>query len=259
MVPNKITSWSNISLETYIELIYISTSDSDNKTFEIISLLLDISVDEVESMSYSEFEIIENDLKFTLKAIKKSNEPIVINNVTFELIPFGDLEFGAFIDLEHMVTSKDTLLDNLPKIYSTIFRRKISIDDGFSATKYEQYDNWWNIRVPLFNQISIDKLFYALNDYMEFRNNIYETYQGLFETKEEMSDEDKRILEEEKRHMTNVERKAEEKLERVNRWSWQLLLFKIANNEPLNIDKATEMPIIQSLNILSMLHELEIT
>jgi hypothetical protein len=259
MVTKRVNSWSDVSLETYKELIDISSSDSDNKTFELISLLLDISMDEVESLSYQDFELIEGDLAFTLKPIKASPEPLVINNVTFHLIPFTNLEFGAFIDIEAMVTSKDTLLNDLPKIFSILFRRKVSVDDGFNATKYELYDSWYNVRTPLFNACSIDKLYYGIEEYMKFRNNLYDKYQGLFETKEELSADDIRILEEEKRNMTNVERKAEEKLERVNRWSWQLLLFKIANNDPLNIDKATEMPIIQALNILSMYHELELS
>ena len=106
----------------------------------------------------------------------------------------------------------------------------------------------------MFEDIKITNVYGVISKYLTFRSDIYKTYEGLFQEKEDFDDDDSEYT----KGMTTKELEAYQMENNVSKWSWELLLMKICNNDPLGIDKATEMPIIQALNILSMLRELKI-
>jgi len=251
-----VSSWNDITVGMYIELYDILIEPSESKTFEIISLFYDISMDEVEALDFETYIDIESKLDFINKPISKASDSFELSGITFQLIDFNMIEFGAFIDLEALITDKENIIRNTPKIFSILYRPILKEETLLHKAVLDPYGDWLDKRVPLFESVPISLVYNSISEYTKFRNMLYEQYQGMFETKEEMSDEDIKQLELEKMHMTDTESKEEEKLERVNKWGWELLLLKLANNEPLNIEAATMMPLLQAFNILSMAHEL---
>ena len=168
-------------------------------------------------------------------------------------MPFNNLEFGAFIDLEHLLTAnKDNYATNLPQIFATLYRRVVKEGDSFQEPVYETYSNWPKLRSKQYYQMPITDLYGTLIDYMNFRSKLFASYEGLFAEKE---DSDGEI---DYTGLTSKEIDAIKNEERIAKWGWELLLLKLADKDPLKIEQATKMPIIQALNILSMHQELKL-
>jgi hypothetical protein len=166
------------------------------------------------------------------------------------------LEFGAFIDIEHYLTSESSYINNLPKILSILYRQEVKPATALSNGVYETYDNWLDVRDVLMEKVSITALYGVIGSYMSWRGDILKKYGGLFQESEgAVDDEDEK---EYVRGMSSAERTAYEQEKRVGKWGWVLFLYRLANNDPTKLDIAAGFPILKGLNILSMQNELKI-
>lgn len=256
-----LNSWDKINLAQYIELSEVSTDDSfendDDKLFSILSILLDKSLEEIENMDFLEFNKKIKNFDFIYKPITSEYQnEIKIDDFEFELIPFNNLEFGAFIDIEHLLIEGDSYITNLPKIFSILYRQVIKPSTAVNNAVYEDYSNWLDIRYVLFEKVPITAVYGVINEYMKFRSRIFISYQGLFQEKDDFEDseEEQEML----RNMTSKEREEYQREKSISKWSWMLLLMRLANNEPINMLKAANMKILEAMNILAMQHELKV-
>jgi hypothetical protein len=249
-----IKSWDDISLDIYIELLDIL--EGDYTELDIISLILDISVEEVENMPYDDMVKKIGGLDFLNKTIPQKNiGNIVIDKTQFYPIPFNDLEFGAFIDIEHYMSDAKNYRYNINKIVNILFRRLIKPADALNKAIYEPYDNWSDTRYQMYNKVPVTSVYNVLNNYIEWRKNIFEKYQGLFGDGEGMSEEEEKEM---LRDMTGAERREYLNSKNVGKWGWVLFLFKLADRNPIKILEAAKMNVVMALNILSMFEELKI-
>lgn len=252
-----ITSWNEVSLEQYIEISEViltdESSDDTGAAITLLSILLDISEKEVKEMEYSQFATLEEDISFVKRGIPKNDKPFDLVDRTFIPIPFNQLEFGAFIDLEHLLTSgSGSYVHNLHKIFSILFREILTEETELIGATYRGYSGWSDKVAGLFYPVPITQLYYVLIEYMTFRSKLFTNYEGLFSEKDDY-DEDEDLS-----GLSSKERDAIAQEERVSKWGWELLLLKLSNNDPLRIKDATMLPIIQAMNILSMYQELKI-
>ena len=163
------------------------------------------------------------------------------------------MEFGAFIDLESIFTQGSTsYVNSLPVIIATLYRQTED-RGGLSVPKYEQYDNF-NNRASLFNQVLIYEVYGAIHKYLEFRETIFSSYKGLFQDKSE----DEPLEDIDLAAMSAEERKEIERNKRVGKWSYELLLFRLASNDPLRMTDAASLPVVHAFNLLGMMQELGI-
>jgi hypothetical protein len=241
-------TWLDISVKKWID-IYEYLEEVDIKS--IISYLYDIDYDELEDMPYDDVLEMENEISFLSKPIPKINKSTInIKGTDFHLIDFNRLEFGAFIDMEYYLTKERIWFYNLPNILQILFRRKIKEEDDFNGAEWEPYHNFGANRKALFEDILFVDIYGSIAKYLEFRENIFNTYEGMFSKKEDEETDTTR--------MTAEERKEIEKEKRIGKWGYELLLMKLSNNDPLQIERAMELPLTRAFNLLAMLYELKI-
>jgi hypothetical protein len=239
-------NWSDITVNDYVELYEdLMSGDADL----IISSLYQVSLTGLYDLPYEEVKFYHSDSAFIYTPIPTIYKDVLsLDGTEFKLIDFERLEFGAFIDLESMLSG--VYVNNITKILSILYRRYEDIK--FIGTKYEPYDAWLDTRASLFNDLPLTDVYGVLSHYIRFRESIFTRYTGLFGEKENYDEIDTS-------HMTRKEREELAKESKISKWGYELFLMKLANNEPLNVGKATELGLIEAMNILSMMQELQIT
>jgi len=247
-------SWSNITLDIWIECMNIITDDSisdDDKELNVLSIVLDRPLEEIENMPWEDLEKLDIDSSFFIGSVPQHEAKLVIDGVELVPIRLNKLEFGAFIDLEAILSNPNGYLNDLPRFFSILFRAKLLDHSTLYVGQVEKYGDWARHRSHLMSSQPITKLYHTLIEYMEFRKKLFNSYKGLFEEKEDLSNDDLTGL-------SAKEREEIQKTERIQKWGWELLLLKLTVDQPLMIDKATEMPILEALNLLSMYQELSL-
>lgn len=232
-------NWNEISVNQFIEL-----KDVDNEV-TIISIILDVSEDDLYEMDFKKFLKLVNELEFVSSPLSMTNHStdFQFNNEHYHLIDLYKMTIGEFIDLENYF--KEEYIFNLPKIISILYRKKI---DG----KIEPYDNWVEEDAIAMGELGVGYVFGVIAKYLEFRRLIYSSYEGLFNMSDDEDIEDEFEIEEDSDSPN-------EEVENKNaKWGWDALLYKLANENPLKIEEATNLPLIQALNTLSMIKELSL-
>ena len=100
----------------------------------------------------------------------------------------------------------------------------------------------------------VQKLFRII--YLKFKSSIYSIYEGLFQqNEEELNEEEETEL---LREMTGKEREEYYNEKNVEGYGWELMLMRLANNDPTKMLEASKMTLYQSLNTLGMMCKLKI-
>ena len=249
-MKSKITQWSDVTLGMYIELVDIMADmDMEDNGIELVSVFLDIDVEVVKDIDYDEFVKHIDNLAFINTPIpKRITNKVTLGDIELELIDFYKLEFGAFIDIENLLSVE--YLNNLPKILSILYRKQLTPSDALNRATYEPYGDWLDIRGVLFENVPITALYGVIEDYMVFRNMIQTSYEGLFQDgEEEFTEADEAEF---VKGMTSKEREDYEQEKSITSYGWDLLLLRLANNEPLKMLEAAGLPLIFALNVLGM-------
>lgn len=236
-------SWSDITINQFKE---IKSSDIDLKDeILMLSIILDIPINELESMDIKDLIPLTQGLSFlTTELPKIPKNEIIVKNETFYLKDLNTLTVGEFIDLEHFFTND--YVENLGIIVSILYRRRIISDDIFSIPELENYGNWIYHRDSIIsNEVGVGDVFGIVSKYLSYRKNLFELYEGLFDGDSDDEEDDEEI-------------KNPKEKDNTKKWGWDILLLKLANNDVLKIEEATHIPIIQALNTLSMKKELKI-
>jgi hypothetical protein len=242
---------ADITVETWLELQAIDVEDEFDRSCQVISILRDMSLDEVLDMPAIEATLIARDLlQLTYQMAKTPSSQILIDDEDFYPLPFEEITFGAFIDLESLFTKE--YRDNVPKILSILYRRQLSPGYALEPAKFEEYEAHHLQRSDLFLQVPVRLVHSHVAKYVAWRDKLLTAYEGLFGGSED-DDEGQ-----DSERLTAEESKAKAHDERVKKWSWQLLLWKLSNNNPLHMEEATRMPVLGAMNILSMIQELKI-
>lgn len=242
-------TWLDITVSKWINISeYIK--ERDIKT--IVSYLYDIDFDELDDMPYDEVIELEKSLIFLTNPPPRINkDKLIIKDYEFHLIDFNKMEFGSFIDMEYYLTKDENWIINMTNILQILFRQVVQEETELHGKILEPYYNFGTKRTFLFNDVLLVDVWGSISKYLEFRDKLFNSYEGMFSEKEKTEDIDTT-------RMTAEERKELEKEKRISKWGYELLLMKLANNEPLKIREAMEMPLTTSFNILALLYELKI-
>lgn len=256
-------NWSNISVSQFIELSNLSQedfqSDIDYQQYQL-SIILNQSLDEIGDISYEEFaDVYTSNSKFlsTQVPTTKSKSTLNIDSTTFNLVEFNKLSVGEFIDLENYIS--DGYINNITIILAILYRIYTpSIKPKLYLPTIEPYGDWIFLRSELFLDIPITDVWGTIKSYLEFRDLVFEKYEGLFnsgdeevedesELEQDLSSEEKKIIAEEKKAQ-----------ETISKWGWDLFIMRIAKYDSTKMDLAIGMNFIQALNFLSVKKELNI-
>jgi len=161
----------------------------------------------------------------------------------FRLKPLDALTLGEFIDLEHYTMQ---LAENFTLLLSILYKRWKT--DEWGNLVFEDYIYKLNDRQEVFNEVSINEVFGAVYNYINYANDFKKRYENLFNP----------VIEEEEFELDAEDMKAEAEEKVFTKWSWEKLLYDLSNQDLTKIDAVTDLNLIFVFNMLSMVEELQL-
>lgn len=252
-------SWKDVSVQEFLELSKLipeNYSTDELYYVDVLSILDDYSKEEIEEMDYDTFQSLIKDLSFLSTLPSKKPAPVIlVNSKKLKLIDnFNALSVGEFIDLEHFFSND--YYENLSTILAILYRIYIEHEDReWFPDTIEPYGSYIFHRAPYFNSININNVYGVLNQYIEWRSQLFETYEGLFDGVSQDEEDDEQIQGES--IISRSERiKAEKKQQAIKKWGWDIFLLRLAGNDITKVEAVTKINLLQALNTLSCKKEL---
>jgi hypothetical protein len=237
-------NWNEISVSQWVELNTIDEQEFNSvflQTIEALSILSDTDPEELEDLDPE--VIIELAQKVSFIRREPSNKPKDLVK-GLRLKPLDALTLGEFIDLEHYTVQ---LAENFTLLLSILYKRWTMNEWG--TIEFEPYTYKLNDRKEIFDEVSINEVYGAVKNYIDYSNDFKKRYENLFNPV---------IEEDEPTELDEEDRKAEAEEQRFNKWSWEKLLYDLANQDLTKIDAVTDLNLVFVFNMLSMVEELQL-
>ena len=237
-------SWNEITVNQWVELNSIDQAEYNSvflHTLEAISILSDTDPEELEELSPEELIDLASQVSFIKR--EPSNKP---NELVkgFRLKPMDALTLGEFIDLEHYVSQS---VKNFTLLLSILYKK--TKRDEWGNVVFEPYVYKLGNRIHEWNNVSINEVFGAVNNYINYATDFKQRYENLFNP---VIEEDEGV----ELDAEDLKAEAEEKV--FTKWSWEKLLYDLANQDITKIDAVTDLPLVFVFNMLSMVEELQL-
>ena len=237
-------SWNEITVNQWVELNSIDQAEYNSVflyTLEAISILSDTDPEELEELSPEELIDLASQVSFIKR--EPSNKP---NELVkgFRLKPMDALTLGEFIDLEHYVSQS---VQNFTLLLSILYKK--TKRDEWGNVVFEPYVYKLGNRIHEWNNVSINEVFGAVNNYINYATDFKQRYENLFNP---VIEEDEGV----ELDAEDLKAEAEEKV--FTKWSWEKLLYDLANQDITKIDAVTDLPLVFVFNMLSMVEELQL-
>ena len=183
-------NWNEVTVNQWLELNTIDELEYNSvflQTIEAISILSDTDPEELEDLDPEELINLARKVSFIQR--EPSNKPKELVK-GLKLKPLDRLTLGEFIDLEHyamqFVQNFDILLSILYKRWKT---------DEWGNLIFEPYSYSIMSRKLLFHDVSINEVYGAVKNYIDYSNDFKKRYENLFnpvieEEETEMDSED---------------------------------------------------------------------
>jgi hypothetical protein len=255
-------SWNEISIQTYLDIldfykIYKDTEyDILEFNIELISIItnIDIDGDEINSLTIDDISSLINQLSFINQP--PSSKFLIDISPEFKFKTFEALTLGEFIDIEFFFANN--YIDNLTNILTILYRKYKT--GPWNQIEFEPYDVIDYItRKNEFVEIPIGYVYGILNAYLQFRKEFTERYSLIFEPEIEENDEDgvidPRILQ---MMAENNEEKNELEEKIQQKWSWESMIYQLANNDITKVNEITDLGLIFVFNMLALRKEMSL-
>jgi len=236
-------NWNEVTVNQWLELNTIDELEYNSvflQTIEAISILSDTDPEELEDLDPEELINLARKVSFIQR--EPSNKPKELVK-GLKLKPLDRLTLGEFIDLEHyamqFVQNFDILLSILYKSWKT---------DEWGNLIFEPYSYSLVSRKLLFHDVSINEVYGAVKNYIDYSNDFKKRYENLFNP----------VIEEEETELDEDDLKAEAEEKVFSKWSWEKLLYDLSNQDLTKIDAVTDLNLIFVFNMLSMVEELQL-
>ncbi len=237
-------SWNEVTVNQWVELNSIDPNEFNSvflHTLESLSILSDTDPEELEDLTPEKLIDLASEVSFIKR--EPSNKPKQAVK-GFMLKPLDALTLGEFIDLEYYISQTT---ENFTLLLSILYKRWKT--DEWGNVVFEPYSYSLVSRKEVFNEVSINEVFGAVNNYVNYSNDFKKRYENLFNP----------VIEEtETEELDEEDLKAEAEEQRFNKWSWEKLLYDIANEDLTKIDAVTDLPLVFVFNMLSMVEELQL-
>jgi len=236
-------NWNEVSVSQWLELNTIDELEYNSvflQTIEALSILSDTDPEELEDLDPEELINLASKVSFIER--EPSNKPKELVK-GLKLNPLDRLTLGEFIDLEHyamqFVQNFDILLSILYKRWKT---------DEWGNVVFEPYSYSIMSRKLLFHEVSINDVYGAVKNYIDYSNDFKKRYENLFNP----------VIEEEETELDEDDLKAEAEEKVFSKWSWEKLLYDLSNQDLTKIDAVTDLNLVFVFNMLSMVEELQL-
>ena len=259
-VTNITITWDMISVEKFIEVCELdikSYSDIDLYYFNVLSIFLDIDDDAIQEMDYREFNRLKLNIITLFNHLPSKAKPKLTINAELDLnlIQFNKISIGEFVDIEIWI--RDSYIKNYGYIMSVLYRQLLTDGNYLYEPTYEDYGSYVTLRKPLFNNCTIANTYGAIQSYISFRERLFKTYAGLLNDGNSNENEptEKELANLSMRDKVELQQ-AIDKEKRLEKWGWNSLILKLADNDILKVEQVSKLPLIQCFNILAMRVEL---
>tara|TARA_R110000851_G_scaffold133851_4_gene268873 strand:- start:81 stop:824 length:744 start_codon:yes stop_codon:yes gene_type:complete len=229
-----------MTIRQYLELQQTLPENFDTKTeyfIECVSIYKDTSTEKVQEMNYDELIKVFRSMDITPKPAVDS---IKLRRKTLYKIPFMKLTLGEWIDLEHYMTKSDTILE----VLSVLYRQKTD-GDVWTEDTYEEYSNFVNKRKNIFLETKAINVIQIKKEYLDFRNKVLESYEGLFSIP----------FDEDYGELTQYEIEEQERLDEIEKdqasFIWEETILGMCNNDITKMDIVLKTPFILVFNVMS--------
>lgn len=237
-------NWNEVTVSQWQELMSIDPVEFNSvflQTIEGLSILSDTDPEEIEDLTPEELVDLASKVSFTKR--EPSNKPKdTVKGL--RLKPLDALTLGEFIDLEYYTLQ---IVQNFDIILSILYKRWKT--DEWGNVIFEPYLYPLVSRKEIFSDVSINEVFRAVYNYIEYANDFKQRYENLFNPV---------IEEEESVELDEEDLKAEAEEQRFNKWSWEKLLYDLSNQDLTKIDAITDLNLVFVFNMLSMVEELQL-
>lgn len=236
-------NWNEVTVNQWLELNTIDELEYNSvflQTIEALSILSDTDPEELEDLDPEELINLASKVSFIQR--EPSNKPKELVK-GLKLKPLDRLTLGEFIDLEHyamqFVQNFDILLSILYKRWKT---------DEWGTLVFEPYTYSIMSRKDIFQKVSINEVYGAVKNYIDYSNDFKKRYENLFNP----------VIEEEETELDEDDLKAEAEEKVFSKWSWEKLLYDLSNQDLTKIDAVTDLNLVFVFNMLSMVEELQL-
>jgi hypothetical protein len=167
---NLIDSWSDVSLEKWIELINIETASKTKEAEETIAAFSDIPQKLVKELSLRDVAIImEKIAELQVEQSTLLRKVIEIDGVEYGMHPNLDsITLGEYADIETLI--KEGLEQNMPELTAVLFR-PVTERNGEVYT-IEAYDGEIAIRAEQMKKMSAEQVQSCLVFFWHFVNGL---------------------------------------------------------------------------------------
>ena len=236
-------NWNEVTVNQWLELNTIDEEYHNSvflQTIEALSILSDTDPEELEDLDPEELIDLARKVSFIQR--EPSNKPKELVK-GLKLKPLDRLTLGEFIDLEHYAVQ---FVQNFDILLSILYKRWKT--DEWGNLIFEPYSYSIMSRKELFNEVSINEVYGAVKNYIDYSNDFKKRYENLFNP----------VIEEEETELDEDDLKAEAEEKVLSKWSWEKLLYDLSNQDLTKIDAVTDLNLIFVFNMLSMVEELQL-
>lgn len=253
-------NWNDLTVNQFVELNGLKRDDFESDLeYNIVqlSIITNRPYDEIEDIPFDEFtDYYLNNTKFLKTKIPIKHKNVIrIGDINFHSINLNGLSVGEFIDLDNYTTQD--YIGNLKLLLAIIYRQMIpSSNPLLYAPKIEEYGDWIFVRSKLFGELRLVDVWGVIDEWLNYRSNLFEKYEGLFdggEPQEDDSNEDLSMLSGDEKTAYLESKKRDEK---IKKWGWEIMVLRLADMSVLNMEKVYGLNMLTCLNSLSMKKEL---
>lgn len=250
-----ISNWTEIDLELFQELQEIKSLERDLTVteyyIEIIAFLAGVPPEDPVFDDMSSTELFQLVQQMSWIWGVPDGRPKDWNGLKPK--PLDTLTLGEFIDMEHFIVEETA---NVSKIAALLWR-KTRLDD-WGTMQWEPYEYDLNSRAEEILRAPVSHIWPAINQYKKWRETFFSNYAELFAPPDQPSDEPEEDGEPDADgNFSRTQAKQAEILAgRYQKWSWESLIWSLANEDITRIPAIFNLPVLLVFNMLSMRHSL---
>jgi hypothetical protein len=164
---NLINSWSEVTLEKWLQIIEIETGSKTKEAEETIATLSDMSKQLIKELSIKDVAVIMGKVAEMQANENSSLKRIIeIEGVEYGFHPdLDEITLGEYADLETMI--KDGVKDNMPELMSILYR-PVTEKGANGVYTIEAYDGKIRIRAEEMKKMSAEQVQAALVFFYHF-------------------------------------------------------------------------------------------
>ena len=238
--------WSDITVEQFIEISQIDKDQGANGyNSDMLAILTEMSYDDIDELDLDEMIKMVAQFKWATSQPSKQYKHELIG---MQIKPLAKLCLFEYIDLDYYFNNN--YHTNLDKICAILYRQSNVNEWGEVVLEPYEYDI--NVRADKFLDLPITEVYGIVAEFLKFKENFLDVYSNLFnEAEDELTEDDKAAMEPDEIKEVEAEVK-------INKWSWERMIYGLTNGDITKTEAVGALPLTYVFNILGMKKELDI-